>query len=239
MKNLILYFFLFLGASIYSQNNSGIVIYKAIKKETSTDKISDKDYKAFSEKLEKSAVQLEFKLQFNKHYSLFALKDGLTIDKNDFNSQMAIMLLRGNNVYFTDKKLNALYENTDFLSQKFSIKYKFEDLDWVITKDTKIIEGYKCYKAYYNRPFYDRNGDKKYGTVLAWFTQDISSSAGPFEAVGLPGLVLEFHSGKYIFIAKEIYLKKDIKIEKPSMEKTISKAEFDNIQKEKYLDLKN
>lgn len=239
MKNLIPYFLLFLGMSLYSQNNSGIVNYKVLKKEVLSNEIKDKGYKAFSDKIEKSAVELEFILKFNKRYSLFALKEGLVIDENDMMSQFAIKVLRGSNLYFTDRSQSTFFENTSFLDQKFSIKYKFEDFDWVIAKETKKIENYLCYKAYFMRPFFDRNGNKKYSKIIAWFTTEIGYNYGPFEAVGLPGLVLEFHSGKYIFMASNISMKKNMDINKPSMNKIISKVEFDSIQKEKFLELKN
>lgn len=79
---------------------------------------------------------------------------------------------------------------------KFEKKYILENketlindnlpkLSWIITKEKKMIEGFKCTRAI--------TGYTTFGVALkveAWFC-DIAVNDGPFEFCGLPGLILE------------------------------------------------
>ncbi|WP_442788149.1 GLPGLI family protein [Flavobacterium sp. PL11] len=65
------------------------------------------------------------------------------------------------------------------------------DFKWVITKETKIINGYKAIKASSDSYEVDKNDPYYFGKVFAWFTTEIPLSAGPERYAGLPGLILE------------------------------------------------
>lgn len=61
-------------------------------------------------------------------------------------------------------------------------------LKWKPENEFKTIAGYKCQKAIH------RSTDG--AETIAWFTEDIPFSVGPFYFSGLPGLILEFYDLK-------------------------------------------
>lgn len=75
-----------------------------------------------------------------------------------------------------------------FLDHIPSDTYKFEEkmnlFDWHLTGDTVTISGYKTQKATCN--FGGRNW-------IAWFSQDLPFSDGPYKFNGLPGLIVKVY----------------------------------------------
>lgn len=57
--------------------------------------------------------------------------------------------------------------------------------DWIITKETKVINGYTSYKATLIKEPY---------SIEAWFTKDIKTKCGPNGYFNLPGLIVEVKS---------------------------------------------
>ena len=116
----------------------------------------------------------------------------------------------------------------------YNVIVPFEQYKWEITTETKIIDGYKCYKAIttyediYN-PYKDR---KLVFNPVVWFTPDIPASFGPKGLDGLPGLILEgsINGKKYLYASKIEFEYKKIKvIEKPKGGKDITQKELENI----------
>lgn len=74
------------------------------------------------------------------------------------------------------------------------VRYKYIDtvgqLQWIIKQDTASYLGYKCIKAITR--FRGRN-------YIAWFTQEIPVSAGPYKFCGLPGLIINIVDDKSNF----------------------------------------
>lgn len=84
--------------------------------------------------------------------------------------------------------------------------YSFEGsntINWQIENTRKKINGYDCRKAF---TIY---GKKK---IIAWYTEEIPISEGPYTFKGLPGLILEAYDDKEYFHFKLSGLKKGIKI---------------------------
>lgn len=79
-----------------------------------------------------------------------------------------------------------LYSKGLGLLGSFVLKQPFPTIEWVITSEKKVIEGYSCQKA--KGSF----GGREY---TAWFTTDLSFSAGPWKLNGLPGLILSAQDG--------------------------------------------
>lgn len=100
--------------------------------------------------------------------------------------------------------------------------------EWKTTNNTKYILNYKCYSAETN--FRGRK-------FIAWYTNEIPISDGPYKFSGLPGLVLEAYDNKdnfhYSLLAiinknKNLYYDQDIKyIERRKM----IEARINNIKK--------
>lgn len=57
--------------------------------------------------------------------------------------------------------------------------------DWVVTKESKLINGFKSYKATLLKEPY---------TIEAWFTKEIKTKCGPNGYFNLPGLIVEVKS---------------------------------------------
>lgn len=71
--------------------------------------------------------------------------------------------------------------------------------------------------------------------VVAWYTMQIPVNNGPSDFWGLPGLILEINSGRTTILCSKIVMnpaeKQDIK--KPSKGKEVTKAEYNDIVKNK------
>jgi GLPGLI family protein len=95
------------------------------------------------------------------------------------------------------------YYNRDnfFPKEKFIIEEKI--VDWTITDEQKIIEGFNCYKAIAKRV--EKNNENEYiSHIEAWFAPDIPCNFGPANYGNLPGLILYVKEGNYVFYAYEI-----------------------------------
>ncbi|WP_336702133.1 GLPGLI family protein [Chryseobacterium indologenes] len=89
-------------------------------------------------------------------------------------------------VFFKSGRL-MIYD--EILNNTYSYENK-NALQWLIEKEYKTIKGYKCRKAtcsYNNK------------RIIAWFTDEIPISEGPYRFKGLPGLVLEAYDTKEYF----------------------------------------
>lgn len=126
---------------------------------------------------------------------------------------------------------NVIFKNNDSITvqDRFRKVYQYKEsqpkLNWILEKGDKNILGYKCKKAtvkYRGRDY------------VAWYTNDIPVSNGPYMFNGLPGLIMEIEDSdkKYHFVAiaidkkpMEIYLRNEKSIFKTTREK------FRNVQK--------
>lgn len=118
-------------------------------------------------------------------------------------------------------KLNILYNYSVY---KFEVEEKTPTLKWNIGTEKKKILNLDCIKA--TTSFAGRN-------YIAWFTNDISVSDGPYKFTGLPGLILEINDTKNHYIHKAVgvnYHNNKINIDNNSYKKT-SKTEFNNFLK--------
>lgn len=102
--------------------------------------------------------------------------------------------------YFFNFKDKVLYEQTFFKGEEILIKATQQNYEWTITDETKVIEGFTCYKAILK--FKDRKP-----SFIAWFAPELPYSTGPIEFVGLPGLILEMRTPFYTYGAKNINYK--------------------------------
>lgn len=102
----------------------------------------------------------------------------------------------------------------------YIIKYENKFVEWTITKDTKDILGFKCFKAI---PKYLQSYESKeinsYPSEV-WFAPSINKRGGPIRYVNLPGLVLEVKSQLVTISATSIKeIKEDTEV--PRIDKQI------------------
>ncbi|WP_422089256.1 GLPGLI family protein [Tenacibaculum ovolyticum] len=131
-----------------------------------------------------------FELIYNDKKSVFKREEMLIPKGEEMHYALAFVSIPSGSYFFKDNKEN--YKVKESSGEIFKIFYPNNQYDWKITKETKTILGYKCYKATAVYKEYDYGRDvelEKNYTV--WFTYDIPLPYGPFGLTGLPGVILE------------------------------------------------
>lgn len=133
-----------------------------------------------------------------KFDSLFLLPGGLgrAMDfVNETQKKQKIEIHRDFAKYtYKDKRDNSIFEIDNISNFNFMYKESNPIFQWQILSESKTIIGYKCTKA--KCKFRGR-------TYIAWFTEEIPISEGPWKFSGLPGLILSVYDTKmhYKYIA--------------------------------------
>ncbi|MCC1485315.1 GLPGLI family protein [Winogradskyella immobilis] len=210
----------------YSQRKSiTVTYYKALK--------------AITDKTNNSPSQLKglsYKLLIDENESEFFLEKSLTNDIQKSNSRFA-KRGGGDGVYYTNKNESYDLHQRERNGIQFLIKKETNPYKWKITKEHKIISGYKCYKATAIHKGYNPMRQKEFVQyITAWFAPEISIPYGPVDYYGLPGLVLEAQNGGVYFIANKIELNSKNKISKPTKGKLISYKEFEEMLLKEFKD---
>ncbi|SIS77940.1 GLPGLI family protein [Chryseobacterium piscicola] len=123
--------------------------------------------------------------------SLFQNRENFDIEGiGDFNEKIlkSVSLNQRRNFFDLIYKnfSSQLFFQYNSISEKyFKISYSKPVEEWSLLNDEKIILGYNCYKASMNF------GQRKW---IAWYTNEIPISDGPYKFSGLPGLILEIFS---------------------------------------------
>lgn len=186
--------------SSFSQSNTLIVNYQ------STFKTEDGQYFNFF-----------YKLIDNGNESIFLNSDSIVGDK-----RFVLKTSKKDKGLFFDKVRDKMYLYSPILNKDFYIIEKniSNEFKWTIHQENKKkILGYDCHTA--KTHFRGRN-------YTAFYTEDLSFSAGPFKFIGLPGVILEiFDNDKlFQFQATKITLKND---------KTILSNPYHNIKEKEFI----
>ena len=103
---------------------------------------------------------------------------------------------------FTGKKVKAIKH---VYEQKFLVQDSIRNMDWIEKGEIRTIANYKCHKAV------GRICDSVY--VVAFYTEDIVTPAGPEMFGGLPGMILELAIPRlhttWVATKIEVYAPKD------------------------------
>ena len=171
------------------------------------------------------AKHLKFELTFNDSISEFKLIKNLALDGE--NLEIAIIDSRARKEIYIFK--NKIYHNNSnglFKENEFLIIDPLNQ-NWVYTNETKIIDGYTCYKA--TNEYIVTNGKIFKHPVIAWFCPQIPISIGPRGYGGLPGLILELQEWNSVFGVEKIEFSNNVKeIILPQEGKIISEQEYQN-----------
>lgn len=223
MKKLLLILF-FYGFINYAQKDAGIITYKVYpvhKEENKDAEVAD-----FMKKTNVELEKLEFELLFNALESLFVPKESLEVDNNDYFKDMALAVAGSSNkAWYTNSE--SLIMQYDFMNERFLVEKKKNSIEWQLSKESKKIGDYLCYKATctLNNIGSKGLGQKK---VEVWYAKDIPVPLGPVGLVGLPGLILEANFFKVRYVATNIKMDSDEKLNivKPQKGKEITEADF-------------
>lgn len=226
MKKIRLVYLLLLALqSSFVFSQSGEVTYAVI-----VDKNIDSagsDIKGMIAKILENANKQKFLLTFNKNQSSFKLLN--TIKQSDNYDMKLEKISRSaftsrSNIFIDKEKKLILFDN----SEGVIVKENFNEKNWEITKEKKLIDKYTCYKAIFNIEFLTRSGEKTSREIIAWFAPSLPYSYGPKNFYGLPGLILELTEKNTTYLVTKFQLlDKDIQITFPQG-KTISREEYDN-----------
>ncbi|MCF6183585.1 MAG: GLPGLI family protein [Bacteroidales bacterium] len=204
-------------SKITAQISSGKISYKIEKNLDNIKPTGENGYSDFQKVFFSVGEGLKFELKFNNKESLFTLFDELALDKNDFETEMTILILRGKSVFYSNLSDNVLIEQQDIFGETVRIKKTIKDLNWKFSNEKKQIGNYTCYKATGIKLGKNKNFQVTETKMTAWYCPELPYQFGPFEAVGLPGLVLEFGLGDFIWKAEEIsFTELENKIQAPS-----------------------
>lgn len=219
------YFFILIFISPILFAQSGRVIY-SIK----LDSLSFQDNGEFKTRLMKMknyANNQQFELNFNNNQSSFKYIESINIDPNfdALDNIIARSAMTTSSDFFYDR-INNLEVQKRYdgqLTQKKNAK-----VDWVISKESKKIDAYLCYKATFQESFVGRiSGKKEYTEIIAWFAPNLPFPYGPISFYGLPGLVLELKYKSTTYLVNKILISdKEIIVNFPKG-KSISQEEYD------------
>lgn len=119
-------------------------------------------------------------------------------------------------------------KNQDYLEKKITVKDTINK-KWTITKDSKEIMGYKCYKATSEKIVINSVGIFK-NDVIAWFCPQLPYQFGPMGYGKLPGLIFELQTKYALFGIINILINKENQICKPNKKNVfIDALEFEGI----------
>lgn len=208
---------------VFSQTEVNCVTYKVEMAIDQNVSVTNKDLLSIIEGMK----SIEFKLYYNKKESLF--KKIEKMDKeNNRGYNMASRLVSG--IYYKNQENQEKIKQVDCFGENVNVLSDYQEYKWLISDETKKINGFLCYKATCEFIEDDKiRNNKKTFHPEVWFTPEIPASFGPRGLDGLPGLVLE---GKYnnssVFIATNISFDCDVdfQIEKPTKGKYLTEIQY-------------
>ncbi|MGF1554861.1 GLPGLI family protein [Paucihalobacter sp.] len=225
-------FFVLLNLSLYSQNSLNVVATYKLKTQSSGKVVKESNISEVREVLNgmnKNFDNLEYLLYCNSYSSIYFLKEKLQI--NDDIGYKVASIFGGSGIYYIDinKELKLIQKKA--FGETFNVIYPLNDESWIIHKESKIIDGYTCFKATSIKEEYDYQRKMNITTnFIVWFTPDIPLPFGPKGFSGLPGLIMEavINKNTVLYITNINFNSTDVekKLIKPKKGKNITKDEY-------------
>jgi GLPGLI family protein len=152
-----------------------------------------------------SDTLVNYTLTFNNKESCFFTNPVLLKEYSSYHRFNSGLMIKSQYYTSTTDSIHKYYENDDAIGEYVIAMEK--EAKWTLTQETKMIDGYLCYKA--TSPFY--NGERWFEDshkldVTAWYTTKIPAPFGPNGYHGLPGLIIELQSYISTFYIKKIDL---------------------------------
>ncbi len=129
--------------------------------------------------------------------------------------------------YYTSLVDSIVIREIDMNGEKMLISSNTEpSSNWKLTKESKMLGEFKCYKALKSKMIKNRTGEFNF-EIVAWYAPEIPVKLGPKEYHNLPGLILELKDTHYTFYAEKIQImpKEKVRI-KPIEGNTITEDEY-------------
>jgi GLPGLI family protein len=170
-----------------------------------------------------AAKYAKFTLTFNDSISEFKNIQNMSLDGQ--NIELALSISGVVKEIYTFK--GTIYRNnsSEMFGENEYLIIEPLNKNWVLTSESKKIDGYTCYKA--TNEYVVDNGKIFRHPVVAWFCPEIPIPYGPKGYGGLPGLILELQEWNIVFGAEKINLSNEDKlIILPTKGQTITNQEF-------------
>ncbi len=221
MKLKIYLFSLLVFSSCYIEAQNGRAVYK---KQMSS--IKEEVTDMYMKKALKLLETQEYVLLFHKNLAHFKKVEALSTEKNPIVEAYAQSISGFNGDIYYDGINKTVIHKKDFSGKIFLIKKN--DINWTLTKDTKKIDKFICYKATTVIDLNNSSGAHSL-PVTAWYTPGIPLSYGPDGFGGLPGLILELEwNGIFSTLKRIEFLENEsLAIELPIKGEVIEENEFD------------
>lgn len=212
-----------------AQEISGKATYQTSRKlevQLDSSRMGSEQYEAMMEMLRKQ-FEKTFILTFKGQESVYEEKPKLKSDQaHGGGARMEIVMIGDGAGDILYKHLGKSHykRQTDMMGKIFLVEDSLTNEDWTITKESKQIGNYTCFKA--TRSFKEeqriistQNGkdvetvDSIPINIEVWYTPQINVSHGPGMFGGLPGLILEASQNGARMLCTEIVLKSSDKVE--------------------------
>jgi GLPGLI family protein len=166
-------------------------------------------------------------LEFNDTIARFRLQETMSIEESKSNMGVGLCNFKEDKTIYKEK---VYRNNTEglFKKEEFIIIDKL-NMNWKFLNESKLIDGYECYKATNEYIVINSKGEFRH-PVVAWYSPKLPYSFGPAGYGGLPGLILELQVRNNVFVVEKIIL--DHKIEEliklPRKGEVITDEDYNN-----------
>lgn len=198
----IIFFFLIIQSNIFAQDiHSGIVTYKL--DDTNETRI-DVTIDPIFELIENSRKNLFYSLKFKESESIFLLEEFMSSDLEPLKFVIARSMVSSD--FYCNLSNDSLVRKANLGGKDYLVYSKLSKVDWELFNETKIIDGFVCYKAVAYQEIIRDSKIMKF-PITAWYCPQIPFTFGPKGFNGLPGLILELHDlGNNSYFAEKIKL---------------------------------
>jgi GLPGLI family protein len=200
----------------FSQVSNLLVTYKTSYESSSVKPNNAKTAKILL-KINNASNDLTFLLSISEeNQTSFKVEENLNSEVNEMDKlakRVALAKICLFEYYFDFKNAKSVLKSNDGIL----VQNDITNFEWKLLKETKEIDGIKCFKAITNKKIINYKKEEKTVEIIAWYAPSIPISSGPKEYHGLPGLILEIQENKYSIIANNVkFVNKKININYPN-----------------------
>jgi GLPGLI family protein len=211
--------------SFYKKDSVTCVTYKLVMPENLH---PERPYNERIMNLEQAIDNLEYELYFTENNSVFRQIEKLGFENEEYKLISSVFT---GDTYFKDiKQQKKIIKKNNY---GLNLIVPLDKFKWNLTTETKMISGFKCYKATCLWGEFDRLRNKQLTfSSEVWYTPEIPAPFGPINLDGLPGLVLEADLGaaySHYYVTKIAFnaKKKTKDVNLPTKGKFLTEEEYE------------
>lgn len=193
MKTLIALFLLTISCA--SQNKNLVITYGLVFHD---DELMSKESSMFKVHLDYAVAnpnRFTFDLKIDSRGSSFEIKNKLSVEDKTLSDNLAFIFAKYPGLVFSFK--DSILKQSALLGNKVFIKTEYSS-GWELTNESKLIDGYLCYKA--TNVDIVENGKQVFNhSIVAWYCPELPYSYGPIGYGNLPGLILQLQVRNVVY----------------------------------------